>query len=160
MSSEEDRRMVHYKPEGFTAVTPYLVVPDVDAQLAFMAKAFGAAENMKMTMPDGKAGHAEVTMYGAKVMMGRGGPLCAPLTAMLYVYVPDVDAVFAAAVAAGGTVEMPLADQFYGDRNGTVRDPNGNQWSIGTRKEILTPEEIGKRMMAMPKAYPATDVKD
>jgi PhnB protein len=148
--------MVSYMPEGFTAVTPYLLVPDVDAQLAFMAKAFGATVNMKMTMPDGRTGHAEVTMYGAKVMMGHGGGRCAPLQAMLYVYVPDVDAVFAAALAAGGTTEMPVVDQFYGDRNGTVRDPNGNQWSIGTRKEALTAEEIGRRMMAMPKpAEPA-----
>jgi PhnB protein len=136
-------------PDGFTAVTPYLIVPDVDAQCDFLHKAFGAVINFKMPMPDGKAGHAEVTINGAKIMMGRSMGQYPPMPVMLYLYVTDVDAVFAQAVAAGGKAANPVADQFYGDRLGMVTDPHGNQWSIATHKQDLTPEQIAENMKKM-----------
>ncbi len=118
-------------PDGFTSVTPYMIVPDVDAQVAFMEKALGAKLHYKMPMPDGKAAHAEMSINGAIIMMGCAGNGYPPLPCMLYIYVTDVDAAYAEAVAAGATVKQPITDMFYGDRVGTVTDPHGNHWCIG-----------------------------
>lgn len=135
-------------PDGYTAVTPYLVVRDARAQLEFVTKAFGATVVHKMEKPDGSIGHADVTVFGAHVMMGQAGGGHGEMPAMIHLYVADADAVHAKAVAAGGTVDMPVADQFYGDRGGSVRDVNGNVWWISTHREDLPPEELDRRMKA------------
>jgi PhnB protein len=134
------------RPDGFTAVTPYLVVPDVKGQMNFLARAFGASEAFKMQMPDGSISHADMVVFGAHVMMGQAGAHHPPVPAMLYLYVEDCDTVHAKALAAGGALDQPVRDQFYGDRSGSVKDANGNIWWIATHKEDLSPEEIGRRM--------------
>lgn len=136
-------------PDGFTAVTPYLVIPDVDAQIAFMEKALGAKLHYKMPMPNGKSAHAEMSINGAIIMMGAAGGPYKPLTAMIYLYVNDVDAVHAQAVAAGGQSSQPVTDMFYGDRVGNIIDPHGNHWCIATHKHDLTPQQIAENMKKM-----------
>lgn len=143
-------------PDGYTSVTPYLYVRGAAAALEFYAKAFGAVETMRLPMADGKLGHAEMKIGNAIIMLsdehpdwgnkspdtlgGASGGLC--------LYVDDCDAVFAKAVAAGAKVMRPLADQFYGDRSGSVICPFGHVWTIATHTEDLSPEEIEKRMRA------------
>ena len=133
-------------PDGYTAVTPYLVVKDVKGLMDFLTRAFGGTVHHKMEMPGGGVAHADMTIFGSHVMMGQSGPHHAPTPAMLYLYVTDADAVHAQAVAAGGTVEMPVTDQFYGDRAGSVKDANGNTWWIASHKEDLPADEIARRM--------------
>ena len=133
-------------PDGFTSVTPYLVVPDVKTLIEFLTKAFDATVHTKMEMPAGGIAHADLVVFGSHVMMGQSGAHHPPVPAMLYLYVEDADAVHARALAAGGTVDQPVKDQFYGDRSGSVKDSNGNIWWIATHKEDLSPEEIGRRM--------------
>ena len=118
-------------PDGFTAVTPYLVIADVDQEMAFVTQALGATEMMTHRNDAGLALHTQMVIDGAVVMMGRAGDVHGALPAMVYVYVPDADAAFARAAAfSGATVTMPLADQWYGDRSGTVRTTNGVEWCI------------------------------
>jgi PhnB protein len=136
-------------PDGYTAVTPYLVVKDVRAQIDFLTRAFGATLNLKMEAPDGGIGHADMTVFGAHVMMGQSSERHAAMPAMIHLYVEDADRVHAQAAAAGGTVEMPVKEQFYGDRGGSVRDSNGNVWWISTHGEDVSPEELQRRMTEM-----------
>ena len=140
--------MAKFIPDGFSAVTPYLVVPDVKGQMDFLTRAFGATEAFKMQMPDGSISHADMIVLGAHVMTGQAGAHHPPVPAMLYLYVEDCDAVHAKALAAGGTLDQPVKDQFYGDRSGSVKDANGNIWWIATHKEDLTAEQIGQRVAA------------
>jgi uncharacterized glyoxalase superfamily protein PhnB len=135
-------------PDGYHTVTPYLVVPDVAAELDFLERAFGAEVTFKMQGPDGSVSHAEARVGTSMVMLGGSSERWAPMPCMLYLYVEDVDAAYARAVAAGGESIMEPADQFYGDRNGGVRDAFGNQWWVGTHVEDLTPEEMRRRAEA------------
>jgi uncharacterized glyoxalase superfamily protein PhnB len=136
-------------PDGFTAVTPYLVVPDVDAQVDFMEKALGAKLHYKMPMPGGKTAHAEMSINGAIIMMGAAGGAYPPMPSTIYLYVNDVDAAYEQAVKAGGKPSQPVADAFYGDRVGNIIDPHGNQWCIATHKHDYTPEQIAENMKKM-----------
>jgi PhnB protein len=133
-------------PDGYTAVTPYLVVKDAVALIDFMTRAFGATVHHKVEVPGHGIGHADMVVFGSHIMLGQSGGHHAPVPAMLYLYVPDADAVHAQAVAAGGVVEAPVADQFYGDRGGSVKDSNGNTWWIATHKQDLAPKELQRRM--------------
>ena len=133
-------------PDGFTAITPYLVVPDVEAELKFIVEAFGAKEHYRLGPPGAPPMHAEADISGAIVMMGRAGNGYPPLPTLLYLYVADADATYAKAVAAGGTAERPLTDMFYGDRTGTVKSPGGISYSISKHLEDLTPKQIAERM--------------
>lgn len=147
---------VKSQPDGYHTVTPYLTVRGAVDALAFYAQAFGATEVMRLPMPDGKLGHAEIQIGDSKVMLSDeniewgnaspqslGGTPCG-----VCLYVADCDAVFAAAVAAGATVKRPLADQFYGDRSGAVVDPFGHVWTIATHTEDVPPAEMQARMDA------------
>jgi PhnB protein len=140
-------------PEGYHAVTPYLTVDDAAAAIRFYAAAFGAGETMRLEMGS-KIGHAEIQIGDSRVMLSdewphmgvlgpksRGGP-----TSSLLIYVADVDSAFARAVEAGGTVERPVEDQFYGDRSGTLVDPFGHRWTLATHVEDVSPEEMHRRM--------------
>jgi PhnB protein len=146
--------MVKAIPEGYHSVTPYLMLRDAAKAIDFYKKAFGAEEVLRMPMPDGRLGHAEIRIGDSHVMMADEFPEMGYLgphtrggtTVSLMLYVDDCDAVFERAVAAGAVVKKPLADQFYGDRVGSVEDPFGHFWSIGTHKEDLSPEELQKRM--------------
>ena len=144
-------------PDGFHTVTPYLVVEEVDKVIDFVKRAFAAKERFRHLRPDGKTGHAEVTIGDSIIMMGEAPEPSKAMAAMLYLYVNDADATYKQAVAAGGQSIMEPTTMFYGDRSGAVADPCGNQWWIATHVEDVTPEEVNRR--AKPKAA-ETDVRD
>jgi PhnB protein len=140
-------------PEGYHTLTAYFSVDDAAAAIDFYKKAFGAKERMRMLTPDGKIGHAEVEIGDSVVMLSDPFPQSTVrppkevggTSASVFMYVEDVDAVVQRAVDAGATVTMEVADQFWGDRFGTVSDPFGHVWSIATHVEDLTSEEIAER---------------
>ncbi len=141
-------------PEGYHTVTPYLVGPGMSKLIDFLKQAFDAKEIMRMARPDGAIMHAEVRIGNSPVMMGEPQGDQKPLPAMLYLYVNDTDATYKRALQAGGTSIMEPSNQFYGDRNGAVRDPCGNQWYIATHVEDVPPEEMAKRAQAAAKQPP------
>jgi len=144
-------------PDGYRVVTPYLIVKGAAQAINFYQKALGAEERMRMPTPDGRIAHAEIAFGDCVVMladefpeMGAKSPVTlggTPVGIMLYV--KDVDAQFNQAISAGGKVERPVQNQFYGDRSGTFVDPFGHKWTLATHIEDVTPEEIGRRMAAM-----------
>jgi PhnB protein len=146
-------------PEGYQAVTPYLVIQGATAAIEYYKKVFGATERMRMDAPGGTIGHAELVIGGSVVMladefpdMGFRGPKAfggSPVSLMLYV--ANVDEVFKRAVDAGAKPLRPVADQFYGDRMGTLEDPFGHVWTIGTHVEDVSPEEMRRRSDEMMK---------
>jgi len=146
--------MVEPIPAGYHSVTPYLMVRDAARAMAFYRDAFGATEVMRFAGPDGRIAHAEVKIGDSHVMLADELPdqgFVGPQTlggagVSLMLYVNDVDATFAQALAAGATVRRPVADQFYGDRMGTLVDPYGHVWSIGTHREDVSVEEMQRRM--------------
>ena len=150
--------MVQAIPSGYAGVTPYLIIRGAARALEFYKKAFGAAELMRFPGPGGTIGHAEIKVGEGVVMladesleMGHKSPQTLGGTAVtLLFYVADVDAQFAKALAAGGTVKQGLKDQFYGDRSGTITDPFGHIWTIATHKEDVSPDEMQRRMAEMP----------
>ena len=150
-------------PDGYHTVTPYITVRDAAAALEFYKTALGAAEVMRFDTPDGRVAHAEIQIGNSRVMLGDECPVMGNkspqslggTTGGLCVYVEDCDAVFGRAVAAGATVMKPPADQFYGDRSGTVIDPFGHAWTIATHKEDVSVEEMKARMAAMMQPQPA-----
>ncbi len=137
-------------PDGFHSLTPHLVVKGAAKAMDFYKKAFGAEELGRHAMPDGSIMHALMRIGDSMLMlndefpqMGAKGPATiggTPVT--LHIYVQDVDKSWQQAVAAGATVTMPLADQFWGDRYGIVNDPFGHHWSIATHKVDLTPDQM------------------
>src|SRR5262249_8486497 len=138
-------------PDGFHTITPYLVIRDAAKAIDFYKKAFGAEEISRMPMPNGKIGHAELKIGNSKLCPGDEFPgmpqspqALGGSSTGLCLYVADADAVFNRAVAAGATVQMPLADMFWGDRYGKLIDPFGHQWSVATHKEDVPPEEMAK----------------
>ena len=140
-------------PEGFRTVTPHLVIKGAAAAIEFYKRAFGAEVLARMDGPGGSVGHAELKIGDSTIFLADefpGGPTKSPqtlggTTASLHLYVPDVDAAFKQAIAAGGREIMAVTDMFWGDRFGQLQDPFGHNWSIATRKEILTPKETDER---------------
>lgn len=126
-----------YIPKGLSAVTPYLLVSDVDAALEFYKRAFGA-EQLERYAEGGRAIHAKIRIDRAAVELGRHGTRTAddvsglPSVGM-HLYVPDVDAVLERATAAGARAEGPATDQPYGDREATITDPFGVVWFVATQ---------------------------
>ncbi|PTD25003.1 VOC family protein [Sphingomonas fennica] len=148
--------MVDPIPAGYHSVTPYLVVDDGAAAIEFYKQAFGAEEVLRMPMGD-RIGHAEIKIGDSHVMLAdewpdmdhlgprsRGGT-----TVSLLIYLPDVDAAFARAIEAGGREDRAVADQFYGDRAGTLTDPFGHQWTLATHVEDVSIEECRRRLDEM-----------
>jgi PhnB protein len=146
-------------PDGYHNVTPYLVIKGAAAAIDFYKKAFGAVEIMRMPQPDGRVGHAELKFGDSYVMMADEFPemdVVSPKTlgnspVGLLLYVDDVDKTVERAVALGATIKKPVADQFYGDRNGTIEDPFGHKWTVAVHLEDVTPEEMKRRMAAQAK---------
>lgn len=146
-------------PDGYPVVAPYLIIPGAAKALEFYKEAFGAKERMRLEMPGGVLGHAEIQLGDSVVMMadefpqmGAHGPAKyggSPVT--LHLYVTDVDAVVARAVALGAKVTRAVANQFYGDRSGTITDPFGHIWNIATRVENVSYEETARRAGQMGK---------
>jgi PhnB protein len=142
-------------PDGYHNVTPSLTVRGADRAIAFYRRAFGAEERMRLASTDGtKVMHAELQIGDSIVMlsdeypeMGSRSPEALGGTpGSLFLYVDDVDRVFARAVEAGAVVQVPVQDMFWGDRFGAVADPFGHVWGIATHKEDLTPEQIRERI--------------
>jgi PhnB protein len=141
-------------PAGYHTATPHLILKGAAEAIDFYKSAFGAVELCRMPMPDGKVGHAEIRIGDSMIMladevpeMGYRGPASLGGTPIgLMLYVPDCDAVFHRALAAGAKQVKPMADQFWGDRCGTITDPFGHQWTIATHVEDVPPEEMQSRM--------------
>lgn len=144
-------------PEGNSAVTPYLFIDGAAEAIDYYAKVFNAMEIMRMPGPGGKLMHAEIKIGDSVIMLADENPDYNALgpksvggtPVMICAYVKDVDSVVEAAIAAGGTLEREVQDQFYGDRSGAVVDPFGHRWTIATHIEDVSPEEMEKRMAAM-----------
>jgi PhnB protein len=137
-------------PEGYHTITPQLTLDNAAQAIDWYKKALGAEEIGRSVGPDGKIMHAEIKIGDSRimlndVMMGKGPGAFGGSPASLWLYVPDSDALYQRAVNAGAKVEMQIADQFWGDRGGAVKDPAGYTWWIATRKEDLTPEEMKQR---------------
>lgn len=147
-------------PKGYHNVTPYLIVNGAERALDFYKRVFGATERMRMAGPNGKVGHAEIGIGDSVIMladehpeMGARAPGAfggAAVSIMLYV--DDVDATVKNAVAQGAKVVRAIEDKFYGDRTGTIEDPFGHQWHVGTHKEDVPPDEMQRRAAAMAKS--------
>lgn len=143
-------------PPGYHTVTPYLVVSDCAAALDFYARVFNAEETVRMPTPDGKIMHAEIRIGDSMLMLSDEAPDWGAHAPKHYggspghvmLYLPDADATFVTAVAAGATVIRPMENQFWGDRMGRIVDPFGHQWSLGTHVEDVTPEEMDRRFKA------------
>lgn len=143
-------------PDNYPQVVPYLCVDGASAAIDFYRKVFGATERMRMPEPDGRLGHAELEIGSAMIMLADEFPelgIRAPKTiggtpVTLSLYVENVDDVFAKAIDAGATALRPVTDQFYGDRNGQFEDPFGHRWSVATRIEDLSPQEMAERAAA------------
>lgn len=152
-------------PDGYHNVTPYIIVKGCADALDFYKKAFDAEEVMRLDMPGGVIGHAEIRIGDSIVMMADEHPQMNALAPGHYggspqhlmIYTEDCDAMFKKALEQGAVEERPMADQFYGDRSGMLKDPFGHQWNIATHKEDLTPEEIDRRMTEMMKQSPGPD---
>ncbi len=151
-------------PEGYYTVTPYLVVKGAAAALEYYKKAFGAIELVRMPGPDGKIMHAELKIGNSPIMLGDEAPerdVKGPLSlggspVGICLYVPDADAMFNAAISAGGKELYPIKNQFYGDRSGTLIDPFGHKWTVATHIEDVSPEDMRKRMEAAMKEFCST----
>lgn len=147
-------------PEGYHSVTPYLIVKGAARAIEFYKKAFGATELMRFPGPNDSVMHAEIKIGDSPVMLAdekddagyRSPQSVGGSPVSLMVYVQDVDKVFNQAVSSGANATRPVADQFYGDRLGTLVDPFGHVWSIATHKEDVSEQEMQRRMQALPKS--------
>jgi uncharacterized glyoxalase superfamily protein PhnB len=138
-------------PDGFHSITPQLTLDRAAQAIDWYKKALGAEELSRSAGPDGKIMHAELKIGDSRFMVhdvmagGKGPQAYGGSPASLWLYVENSDALFNRAVGAGAKVQMPLADQFWGDRGGAVADPEGYTWWIATRKENLTQAEMQQR---------------
>jgi PhnB protein len=138
-------------PEGYQTITPQLTLDDAAKTIDWYKKALGAEEVSRSLGPDGKIMHAEIKIGNSRVMVndvvqGYKGPSgFGGSPASLWLFVEDSDALYNRAVGAGAKVQMPIADQFWGDRAGAVADPAGYTWWIASRKEDLTHAEMNQR---------------
>ena len=150
-------------PAGHHTVTPQLTLDNAAQAIDWYKKALGAEEVARAVGPDGKIMHAEVRIGDSLIMMndamagGKGPKALGGSPTSLWVYVQDCDALFNHAVAAGAQVPPgpmgQVADQFWGDRCGMFTDPHGYRWTIATRKEDLTLEEMEERQAAWMKQF-------
>ena len=137
-------------PDGYTVITPYLIVENAAGFIDFLSQAFGAVEHRRIAMPQGGIGHAEVEIDGARLMLADAMPPDFPANnTLIHLYVKDVDSAYARAVNAGAATITEPADEFYGDRIARVADPYGNQWFIASHVEDVDPDELIKRVAAM-----------
>jgi PhnB protein len=143
--------------KNYGAVTTAVTVSDIKAAINFYTKAFGFAKRSIMNGPDRKPIHAELTLRGTTLMLGpespqmgnRGAKLLGGTPVTLFLLTEDVDKTVAKAAKLGATVKVPVADMFWGDRSGTIVDPEGNTWMVATHIAEPTPQEMNKAMKAM-----------
>lgn len=146
-------------PEGYHNITSYLVIKGAAAAIDFYKQAFGATEIMRMPQPDGRVGHAELKFGDSVVMLADEypemqvvGPKTLGNTSVgLLLYLDDVDKAVERAVSLGAIIKKPIADQFYGDRTGTIEDPFGHKWTLAVHIEDVSQEEMQRRMEAQTK---------
>ena len=147
---------VSHVPEGYSSVTPYLIVDGAARAIDFYKDVFDATELMRFDGPDGRIAHAELQIGDARIMLADEQPdkghrsprsLGGSGTGLM-LYVEDVNRVFMRAIDTGGDVKEAVKDQFYGDRSGTFTDPFGHVWTIATHVEDVSPEEMQRRMEA------------
>ena len=151
-------------PQGFHTVTPHLIFDNAAEAIDWYKRALGAEEKMRSEGPDGKIMHAELRIGNSLIMLndamggGKSPKAFGGSPISLWLYVEDCDAIFNSAIKSGARVAPggmgQLADQFWGDRSGTIDDPYGYQWTIATRKEDLTPDEINRRAEEFFKQFP------
>ena len=155
--SEESEDNVQAVPPGMHSLTPHLVCANAAAAIDFYRQAFGAEEIMRLPMPDGKLGHAMLRIGDSMLMLAdefpqweshspatlRGSPVT------IHLAVPDVDATFEQAIAAGAQARMAPADMFWGDRYGVLVDPFGHHWSVATHVRDVPVEEMRAEMERM-----------
>jgi PhnB protein len=138
-------------PDGYHTITPQLSLENAARTIEWYQRALGAEEVGRSVGPDGKIMHAELRIGDSRFMVndvmagGKGPKAHGGSPASMWMYVNDSDALFNRAVAAGAEVQMPIADQFWGDRGGAIADPEGYTWWIATRKEDLTPADMQHR---------------
>jgi PhnB protein len=140
-------------PEGYHTVSPYLALDDAAEAIEFYKKVFGAKERMRMDAPGGLIGHAELEIGDSIVMLSDSFPQASTwppselggTSASIFLYVEDVDALVKKATDAGAMITQEVADQFWGDRFGSFKDPFGHSWSIATHVEDVSPEEMAER---------------
>ena len=135
-------------PEGYHAVTPYLIVPGVARLIDFLKEAFDAIEGERMQTPDGRIMHAEVTIGDSRIMMGEPKAQWVPMPASLHLYVNDIETTYRRSIEAGASTVMEPGDQFYGDRSAGIKDPSGNIWWIATHVEDVAPDEMKRHAEA------------
>jgi PhnB protein len=141
-------------PDGYHAITPYLIIKGAANAIDYYKRAFGAVELMRVPGPDGKIGHAEIRIGDSTVMLAdehaelnqRSPQSLGGTPVSLLVYVERVDEVFKRAVTSGAKELRPVKDQFYGDRSGTLQDPFGHTWTVATHVEDIPPEEMRRRL--------------
>jgi len=141
-------------PDGYHTLTPFLTVRDAIRAIEFYKQAFGAQERGVMKGTDGKVMHAELKIGDSVIMLSDEFPEFGALSPQssggagmgLHIYVDGVDAAFDRAVNAGAQVEMPVTDQFWGDRYGKLKDPFGHKWSIATHTKDLSMDEMKSGM--------------
>jgi len=137
-------------PDGFHSITPFFSVNGASLLIEFLKAAFGATELMRIPGPDGGVMHAELKIGDSIVMIGEAMKDQPVMAASLYLYVPDTDATYRMALGAGGESLEEPADQFWGDRVASVKDPTGNAWWIATHVEDVDQEELERRIKALP----------
>src|SRR5712691_4483892 len=144
-------------PDGYSSVTPYLIVDGAAKAIDFYRHAFGAIERYRLGGPDGRVGHAELTIGGSVIMladehpeMGALGPRSVGGSPVgIHLYLEDVDAAIDRAVATGAKLINPVENKFYGDRMGTIEDPFGHRWYVTTHIEDVPHDEIARRAAAL-----------
>ena len=132
-------------PEGYHTVTPYLIVEGADKLIEFIENVFEGSVKFKMQGDDGRINHAEMKIGDSVLMLAEAGAEWKPTNTLLYLYVEDVDAIYHKALDAGAVSVKEPKDQFYGDRNATVKDVFGNFWGVATHVEEVPEEEFLKR---------------
>ena len=145
MEQATRNKSVRAVPEGYHTVTPYLVVDNAKGLMEFLRNAFNANIRAVMDRDDGRVMHAEVSIGDSILMISDTMEGMQAQTAMLYLYLDDVDSVFQKALQAKGTSVREPKDEFYGDRSGAVRDEWGNMWWIATHVEDVDPKEMERR---------------
>ena len=146
-------------PDGYHAITPYLVVNGAGKAIDFYKTVFGAREKFRMDGPGGRIAHAEIEIGDSVIMLADENPqhgALSPATVggtpvSIMLYVEDVDRVAETLTKAGAKTLRPVQDMFYGDRSGGFEDPFGHRWHVSTHIEDVSPEEIERRMRTMSK---------
>ena len=147
-------------PEGYRTATPYLIIKGAAEAIDFYKRTFGATELLRMADPQGRIGHAEIKIGDSVIMladehpaMGYRGPRSLGGSSVsILLYLENVDGVFERAIKAGAKAQRAVADQFYGDRSGTLEDPFGHVWTVATHVEDVPAEELQRRAEAAMKA--------